>query len=295
MITNKFIIALLVIGLLCVSCTMGEFDGDPYYDPFEQNPHDPFDSGYYGETYGFDPYDIPFDPGPYDPQPEFDQYPTPTYDEGDSAFYTTDRPYNAEALQDLGYTSEVPPEPTFLSSSREPNADLLFSTEAQSTAFSFSAQQQSISPNALWIIDAYGNRRYNINLPLYGWAREEIVPAVSGQLVIYEKYPSGHVQRYYPGYVQRGRRYQMWFYADSVGRHDVMYSVQTYSGWYNSNQIWFDVYQRWNPYPWGSGPYWGSSTTIGRTGISISSGGTGMTRITSSDGSISISSSSHFG
>ncbi len=307
---KRLVIVILALGLLCVPGVVGQDYGYPFYDdPFGPDPYgdtfrpDPYDDTFgpdpYDDTFGFDPYGDPYmDRDPYTPDgPYPDQSPS---GEDYSSFYITESPPNAESMMDLGYASDVPPLPGVASSSYEPDVAMIL--EQQSVPVSSSpgyergmamAQQvgsfgQQYVPNQLWIIDAYGQRRLSITMPLYGWAREEIIPAVSGELVIYERYPSGYVERYYPGYITRGRRYQMWFYADTPGRHDVMYSVRTSRGWYNSNRIWFDVYRpggSWSP--WGPGPYWGS------TGISISSSG-GITRTISSDGGISISTSTRW-
>ncbi len=263
------------------------FGLDPYDNTFGLDPHD--------NTFGLDPHDNTFGPGPYTPDgPYPGQSPS---GEDYTSFYITESPPNAESMMDLGYASDVPSLPEVASSSYEPDVAMIL--EQQSVPVSSSpgyergmamAQQvgsfgQQYIPNQLWIVDAYGQRRSSITMPLYRWAREEIIPAVSGELVIYERYPSGHVERYYPGHVTRGRMYQMWFYADTLGRHDVIYSIHTSRGWYNSNRIWFDVYRPWRSWnPWGPGPYRGS------TGISMSSHG-GTTRMISSDGDISISTS----
>jgi len=294
---KRLVIAILAFGLLSVPGVVGQDYGYPFYD-------DPFGPDTYGDSFGPDTYGDSFGPDTYgDPYIHDSYIPDGPYPEQSpsgedyTSFYITESPPNAESMMDLGYASDVPSLPEVASSSYEPDAAMIL--EQQSVSVSSSpgyergmamAQQvgsfgQQYVPNQLCIVDAYGQRRSSITMPLYRWAREEIIPAVSGELVIYERYPSGHVERYYPGHVTRGRRYQMWFYADTPGRHDVMYSVRTSRGWYNSNRIWFDVYRpgrSWNP--WGPGPYRGS------TGISMTSSG-GTTRMISSDGGISISTS----
>jgi len=306
---NKFVIILLTFGLICMPSVVGLGYEDPFYGSFGQD--------LYGDEFGPGTYEDPFGQDPYDPYQEMGQYPSqtpgtePTMTSGEyAAFYTTNKPSKAESLMDLGYSSDVLPSPTAASSAYEPDADMILAQSSTGTQVNgqkgmlldsqgqvgrVGYYSQYVSPNRLNIIDAYGNRRYGINIPLYSWAREEIIPAVSGSLVIYERYSSGYVERYYPGYVQRGRKYQMWFYADSPGRHDVMYSVHAPTGWYNSNSIWFNVYQSWGPrpyYPWGSsGIHWSYSNSPGSTGISISSSGIGTTMISSSESNVFSSTS----
>jgi len=298
---NKFVIILLAFGLLCIPPVVGLGYQDPFYGSFGQD--------LYGDDFGPETYEDPFGQDLYDPYQTLDPEQIMPIGE-DAAFYTTNRPSEAESLMDMGYTSDVPISTTAASSAYEPDADMILAQssmrtqvdgqkgmllESQSQVGGVGHYGQYVSPNRLWIVDAYGNCRSGINIPLYSWAREEIIPAVSGQLVIYERYSSGYVERYYPGYVQRGRKYLMWFYADSPGRHDVMYSVHAPTGWYNSNSIWFNVYQSWGQrpyYPWGySGMRWSYSNSPGSTGISISSRGTGTTMISSSESSVSVSTS----
>ena len=310
---NKFVIILLAFGLFYIPSAVGLGGEDPFYDPFGQ--------GLYGDDFGPGTYEDPFGQGPNGDDFGLETFGQDLYDPyqatgsemamssgEDAAFYTTNRPTGAESLMDMGYSSNLLPSPATASSAYEPDADTILGQssagtqaggqkrmllESQGQVESVGYYSHYTSPNRLWIVDAYGNRRYGIDIPLYSWAREEIVPAVSGQLVIYERYPSGYVERHYPGYVHRGKKYQMWFYADSPGRHDVMYSVHASTGWYNSNSIWFNVYQSWWPgpyYPWrSSGMHWSYSSSSGGTDISISSKGTGTTMISSSEGIVSVS------
>jgi hypothetical protein len=273
----KSMIAFLVLGIFIVSCATGEDLGYSFEDPLappmgeywstDGYPYQE-DYLYYGEyMYPDESFHDPFGAYP----DEFSQY----FVGDEEAFYSNDRPANAETLIDQGAIS------------------LQFETQVPEgygqTAYSQQMHGQQVSSgNSLWIVDATGwNRRLSLCMPMYRWAREEIVPATGGYLTVYERYPSGYIRSYYMGYVYPHHRYKLWFYADEPGTHEVWYKV----GWQESNHIWF--------YVWGGWPWWYSSTGSSGGGI-ISGGGStivygsGSTMISSSDGGISIKTSSTF-
>ena len=84
-------------------------------------------------------------------------------------------------------------------------------------------------PNGLWIVDPTGLNRYpEMNIPLYGYVREELTPGVEGQITIEEMYPDGKVRTYGLGYVRPYHVYKMWFYGDVPGTHMVRYNINGY-------------------------------------------------------------------
>ncbi|NYT03012.1 MAG: hypothetical protein GKC10_09705 [Methanosarcinales archaeon] len=91
---------------------------------------------------------------------------------------------------------------------------------------------------SLWIVDSTGTqKRTTLDIPLNRFAREEIIPHETGQLVLFERYPDGTIKQFYPGFVNRGRSYRMWFIADTPGTHEVYFRVNQRE----SNHIWFNV------------------------------------------------------
>jgi len=140
---NKFVIILLTFGLICMPSVVGLGYQDPFYGSFGQDPYGPYQT---------------LDPELAMPSGEY------------AAFYTTNRPSEAESLMDLGYTSDVPLSTTAASSAYEPDADMILAQssmepqvdgqkgmllESQGQVGGVGHYGQYVSPNRLWIVDAY--------------------------------------------------------------------------------------------------------------------------------------------
>jgi hypothetical protein len=81
--------------------------------------------------------------------------------------------------------------------------------------------------NALWIVFPYSNnvRTTELLIQKERYAKELIIPGKSGTITIYEDGPNG-VKAYVPNwYVKAERAYRVWFTADSAGDYTVWYEV----------------------------------------------------------------------
>jgi hypothetical protein len=104
-------------------------------------------------------------------------------------------------------------------------------------------QQQSSSPNALWILQGRNTRSLTYDVPINQQVREELAPAISGSVVIYERQPSGQVLTYNVGFARAYRKYGMWFTAPTTGTYTVWYVINNQA----SNTITFNAYGGWVP------------------------------------------------
>jgi hypothetical protein len=95
--------------------------------------------------------------------------------------------------------------------------------------------------NSFWILPNengwYHTVRANIHQGKYG--KMEIKPSVSGDIVIYDKYPDGHIEPFNKGYGSKGHKYITWFDADVKGYHTLWYRVD---GGESSQEVKFYVY-----------------------------------------------------
>lgn len=139
-------------------------------------------------------------------------------------------------LLDAGPAYNIPAEPTTGGTKQAP-------TEA--TAFGCSPGMlcsQGTSPNAFWIVERGVVRVTHAEVTLGSSNEEEIIPAISSDLIVYEIDPNGQVQQYSPGEVERGKKYTWYFTADSLGKNKVVYWVKDHNNWWwPSNTISFDV------------------------------------------------------
>jgi len=223
---------LAVIGIVCVSYALGQYSnfgsgsgGDPFSNPFGDG-----NGGYNPDNGngGFNP-----DNGNGGNNP----------DNGNGG----NNPDNGNGgtsgvLEYAGATSETPAEPNYSGTSSEPDDYSAFSGGEESTcAPGKLCAHGTTSPNIYWIVDNQGTRMQTMNIPRGSRAREELIPAVSGPLVVFEKYPSSQILKYYPGNVQRNKKYSLIFEADTRGRHDCVYWVHGLNGWFSSNIISYNV------------------------------------------------------
>lgn len=164
----------------------------------------------------------------------YQSYPSDGGQMSDSAFYTSNMPSNSETLVPLGQVQ---------SSSGYGQAQSYSEygqVQSSSGYGQYSGYGQATPVNALWIVDPSGMySRTSLSIPLSDWAREDVLPGVSGYLTMYERYPSGIVNSLYLGYVNAGYRYMVWFRADLRGTHDVWYTVNGLE----SNHVTFNVYR----------------------------------------------------
>jgi|GEM_PF-2775861 len=131
-------------------------------------------------------------------------------------------------------------ESAFYTNNMPSNYETLVQVESYTSYSQYSGYGQVMPENALWISDPSGMyRRTSLSIPLSYWAREDVLPGVSGYMTMYERYPSGIVHSLDLGYVYAGYRYMVWFRADLRGTHDVWYTVNGLE----SNHITFDVYR----------------------------------------------------
>ena len=80
--------------------------------------------------------------------------------------------------------------------------------------------------NELWIVDLTGReRRTSQEMPSLSWSRLSLLPARSGELNLYCRYPTGSVGLLLSGRVRSGRSYGAWLQAELEGDYKVWYTV----------------------------------------------------------------------
>ncbi|GEM_PF-2422256 len=90
----------------------------------------------------------------------------------------------------------------------------------------------------LWIVDRSGlNRQLSLNMPLYRYARVEVTTCSSGDLVFYERDPSGQISTGNVGQVRSNWKYLLWYRTENVGTTTIWYTI----GDERSNEIKFIV------------------------------------------------------
>ncbi len=93
----------------------------------------------------------------------------------------------------------------------------------------------------MWIERQHGWSWY-ATMPLGAWSRMLIFVPEPAPITLYEIYPSDFVRSYYLGPVDPGF-YNLWYYADTPGRHVCLLSV----GEMLSNRVVIDIYHQWIP------------------------------------------------
>lgn len=80
--------------------------------------------------------------------------------------------------------------------------------------------------NRLWIADLTGKERNtSLDVPSQTWARLSILPAKSGDLKLYCRYPTGSVDLLLEAPVRGGYSYGTWYQAELNGDYEVWYAV----------------------------------------------------------------------
>ncbi len=121
---------------------------------------------------------------------------------------------------------------------------------SNNTGLSFQIKEEALPAgevigNTLWLIDPdqHYRRTFSCSLIFGEEANAELVPAVSGNLIIHKRHLSGDVSDLDLGKAEAGRRYALSIRADQSGGNpwynELWYSI---SG-IDSNHIWYYVYE----------------------------------------------------
>jgi hypothetical protein len=99
-------------------------------------------------------------------------------------------------------------------------------TEGQG-GFHLVKSAMTTSQNLFWItkVDDESKKFSGMNLPLYGYAKEVLIPSFSGTLTIEELMPDWTVEYFEVGEVTANEEYHTWFYANSPGTHRQRYKI----------------------------------------------------------------------
>ncbi len=278
-------IAVLVLVVFLMALPIVITSGQPYLDqpyPFGE----PFPGqSYPGESFPGQPYPGESFPG----QPHPGEYSTSV----PSGAPVPVAPGNAESLglsipAALSATGQAP-------SSEERGQALMRASPGEALSspsgtqyYAASGFSQMILPpgvpafNKFYVPYAY---QTTAGCSLYGWLPTWMQVSSSGPVWSYEWYPGGWLDCHFLGYAYSGWN-KRWFYGDTPGWHILQYYC---NGW--SNYIYIYVHG-WGPSPGPSPGPWPPQPSpypwwYGSSGMTISSSG-GMTTITSSDGSMSI-------
>lgn len=80
--------------------------------------------------------------------------------------------------------------------------------------------------NELWITDLRGSeQRTSLEIPPLSWSRLSLLPAESGELTLYCRYPTGSVDLILADQVRSGRSYGAWWQAELEGDYEIWYTV----------------------------------------------------------------------
>lgn len=92
--------------------------------------------------------------------------------------------------------------------------------------------------NSLWIVDSNGkNSKTSLEVPSGAFTRLKLLPAASGELKLYCRYPTGSTDLLLFGQVLKGHSYRTWYQTELEGDYEVWYTV----GEARSNSILFNV------------------------------------------------------
>lgn len=80
--------------------------------------------------------------------------------------------------------------------------------------------------NELWITDLRGSeQRTSLEIPPLSWSSLSLLPAESGELTLYCRYPTGSVDLMLADQVRSGRGYGAWWQAELEGDYEIWYTV----------------------------------------------------------------------
>jgi Ca-activated chloride channel family protein len=88
---------------------------------------------------------------------------------------------------------------------------------------------EGLQPGAkgLWIVDAAGREKRNSSeIPMGVWARLKVIPAASGELELYCKYPTESVDLLLSGQVEMGHAYEASYHTELEGDYELWYILQ---------------------------------------------------------------------
>jgi len=81
--------------------------------------------------------------------------------------------------------------------------------------------------NGLWIVDSAGReKRTSSDVPMGVWARLKLIPAASGELKLYCRYPTESVDLLLSGQVEMGHAYGAWYHTEREGDYELWYTLQ---------------------------------------------------------------------
>ncbi|HII05934.1 MAG TPA: immunoglobulin domain-containing protein [Methanotrichaceae archaeon] len=217
----KFLMAVMVIGLLWVSTSLG-WDGETT-SPFEEDWSPWGEDLDFGDDFGWDSSEAQEDDSSEDAVSEDDE------SDDSSDWYT---PVDDWIVDENFYSDYA-------------------GSEGEEKGWGDSVDHPGIpgpTENALWIVFPYSNNVRTTRLVIQKdrYAKELIIPGMGGALTIYEERPDGTIKTYVPGlYVKERRAYRTWFSADSVGNYTVWYEVhnEKTNVTTKSNEIKYRVFQ----------------------------------------------------
>jgi Ca-activated chloride channel family protein len=90
----------------------------------------------------------------------------------------------------------------------------------------------------LWIVDAAEKEKRNsLDIPMGVWAKLKLIPAASGELKLYCRYPTESVDLLLSGQVEMGHAYGAWYHTEREGDYELWYTLQGI----RSNSIFLNV------------------------------------------------------
>lgn len=80
--------------------------------------------------------------------------------------------------------------------------------------------------NSLMIINLAGNNsKTSLDLPPGSFVRLKLLPAASGELKLYCRFPTGSTDLLLTGKAEKGKSYNAWFQAEKLGSYEVWYTI----------------------------------------------------------------------
>jgi Ca-activated chloride channel family protein len=101
-----------------------------------------------------------------------------------------------------------------------------YNLSAPSDAGNLTGEGRQQAENGLWLVAAAGReRRTSSDIPMGVWARLKLVPAATGELKLYCKYPTGSIDLLLSGQVDGGQAYRAWHHTELEGDYELWYTL----------------------------------------------------------------------
>jgi Ca-activated chloride channel family protein len=107
------------------------------------------------------------------------------------------------------------------------NKEAWYNMSAPADAGNLTDEGREQGESGLWIVDAAEKEKRNSSdIPMGVWARLKLIPASSGELEFYCRYPTESVDLLLSGQVEMGHAYRAWYHTELEGDYELWYTLQ---------------------------------------------------------------------